>query len=226
VAAWRAGGADALRETLYGLEGSGAEATGYTLAMMAPTGPCEIPLGLDFGGGAGWKALFLPGTETMLYQERDVEGGLFSLYSYEMTDYGLTERKIVDLDAQDMVSAAGGVYYTKKEADAKGNALYYYAPDGRTGRVLRGAGAFFPAGDYLLAFDSADALHCASGTSIRQLDSGVRLEGVHAGGPHVCYLTGWEAGAGTLRLFDMGTKGRSAAAKTLDVGVTAIRVVA
>ena len=226
VAAYHAGGVEALRETLYGLAGSGTETTGYTLAMMAPTGPCEIPLGLDFGGSAGWKALFLPGRETMLYQERDVAGGLYTLYSYEMTDYGLTERRIIDLGAQDMAPAAGGVYYTKKEVDAKGNALYYYAPDGQTGRVLRGAGAFFPAGDYLLAFDSADALHCAGGTAVRQLDSGVRLEGVHAGGSHVCYLAGWDAGAGALRLSELRVKGKNAAAQTLDVGVTAIRAVA
>jgi len=225
VAAWRAGGADALREALADFAGGGAEAAGYALAMMAPAGPCEVPLGLDFGGNAGWRALFLPDRETMLYQERDVEGGLYTLYAWEMTEYGLSERIVVDLDAQDMTPAAGGVYYTKKEADAKGSALYYYAADGRTGRVLRVAGAFFPAGKYLLAFDSADTLYCASGTSIRKLDSGVRLEGVRAGGSHVCCLTGWEAGAGTLRLFDMGTRGKNAAAKTLDTGVTAIRAV-
>ena len=224
VASYRAGGVNAVREDLYSLIGSGVEITGYALAMMSPAGPSEVPLGVDFGGSAGWNALFLPGTETMLYQERDVEGGLFALYSYELTDYGVSERKIIDLGAQDMTTAAGGVYYGKREADAKGSALYHCAPDGRTGRVLRGAGAFFPAGGFLLAFDEAGALYCVSGTASRQLDSGVRLEGVRAGDAHVCYLTGWEAGAGTLRLSDLKVKG-SAAAKTLDTGVTAIRMV-
>jgi len=225
VASYRADGVDAVRETLYDLAGGGAETTGYALAMMAPDGPSEVPLGPEFGGKAGWKALFLPGGETVLYQERDVEGGLYALYSYEMTDYGLTERKIVGLDADDMVPAAGGVYFSKKEADAKGSALYYCAADGQTGRVLRGVGAFFPAGNFLLALDDAGTLHCVSGTASRRLDSGVRLEGIHAGGPRVCYLAQWEAGAGILRLSDLKAKG-SAAAKTLDVGVTAIRAVA
>jgi hypothetical protein len=206
------------------LAGSGGETVGYAVAMMAPSGPSEVPIGLEFGGKAGWEALFLPGTETMLYQERDVEGGLYVLYSYELTDYGLSERKKIDLDTDGMVPAAGGVYYSKKEADAKGSALYYCAPDGQTGRVLRGAGAFVPAGEALLAFSGADTLHCVSGTSAKQLDSGVHLEGVHAGASHVCYLTGWEAGAGTLRLAELKAKG-SASAKTLDVGVTAIRAV-
>jgi hypothetical protein len=160
----------------------------------------------------------------VLYQERDVEGGPYALYSYELTDYGLSERKKIDLDTDGMTPAAGGVYYSKKEADAKGVALYYYAPDGRAGRVLRGAGAFFPAGEVLLAFGGADTLYCVSGTAAKRLDSGVHLEGVRSGASHVCYLTGWEAGAGTLRLAELKAKGK-AAAKPLDGGVTAIRTV-
>jgi len=224
VSAYRAGGASAVREALAGPADGGAGTMGYALAMLAPAGPVEVPLGPEFGGKAGWEALFLPGTETLLYRERDVEGGLYALYSYELTDYGLSERRLVDLDTDGVTPAAGGVYYSKREADAKGSALYYCGPDGKAGRVLRGAGAFFPAGEALLAFEGADTLCCASGTAAKRLDSGVRLEGVRSGASHVCYLTGWEAGAGTLRLSELKAKG-SAAAKTLDEGVTAIRAV-
>ena len=225
VEAYRAGGASAVGEALQGLTGGDTGAAGYALAMMAPDGPSEVTLGLDFGGGAGWKAWFLPGGETMLYQARDVEGGLYALYSYEMTDYGLSERSVVDLDTDGVTPAGGGVYYSKREADAKGVALYYYTPDGRTQRVMRGAGTFFPAGDFLLSFDGADKLFRVSGTSSKQLDGGVRLEGVRTGGSHACWFTQWEAGTGTLRLADLGAKGSGVAARTLDTGVTAIRVV-
>ena len=223
VTAYQAGGVEALREALTLADDSGPS-EGCALAMLSPGGPVEFPLGPEFGGGAGWKALFLPGSETLLYQERDVAGGLYALYAYELTDYGLSERKLVGLDADGMAPAAGGVYYGKKEADAKGSALYYYAPGGKAGRVLRDVGPYFPAGDFLLAFAGGDALHCVSGTAARQLDSGARFEGIQASGSCVCYLTRWEAGAGTLRLSDLKAKG-SAAAKTLDTGVTAIRAV-
>jgi len=225
VASYRAGGVSAVREALYVLAGSGAETAGYALAMMAPAGPSEVPLGLEFGGNAGWKALFLPGRETMLYQERDVEGGLYALYSYELTDYGLSERRVVDLDADGVTLVSGGVYYRKQEADARGSALYYCAPDGQTARAMQTAGAFFPAGESLLAFDGADNLYVVSGAQAQKLDSGVRLEGARAGDAHVCYFTHWEAGAGELRLSDLNIKGKNAAAKTLDIGVTAIRIV-
>ena len=225
VEAYRAGGDTAVGEAFQGLTGGDTGAAGYALAMMAPDGPSEVTLGLDFGGAAGWKAWFLPGGETMLYQARDVAGGLYALYAYELTDYGLSERSVVDLDTDGVTPAAGGVYYSKREADAKGIALYYYTPDGRTQRVMRGAGTFFPAGDFLLSFDGADKLFRVSGASSKQLDSGVRLEGVRAGGSHACWFTQWEAGTGTLRLADMGAKGSGGAARTLDTGVTAIRVV-
>ena len=225
VAAYRTGGVSALREALYALAGSGAQSAGYALAMMAPAGPSEVPLGLGFGGDAGWKAFFLPGRETMLYQERDVEGGLYALYSYELTDYGLSERKMVDLDADGVTPVPGGVYYRKQEADAKGSALYYFALDGQPGRALQNVGAFLPAGERLLAFGGADTLYCLTGAAARKLDDGVWLEGVRAGESYACYLTGWEAGAGELRLFHMSAKGNNAAAKTLDTGVTGIRVV-
>jgi len=223
VASYRAGGVSAMREALYALAGGGAESMGYALAMLAPAGPSEVALGLDFGGHAGWRAAFLPGRETMLYQERDVEGGLYSLYSYELTDYGLSERKVIDLGAGDAVPVPDGVYYSKREPDAGNDALYYCALDGQAGRALRGAGAFFPAGDCLLAFAGGDTLYRVAGTQATQLDTGARLEGLHTGDTHVGYFTQWEAGAGTLRLADLGIK--NAVAKTLDTGVTAIRVV-
>ena len=225
VTAYRAGGVEAMREALFGPAGGGEPSTGCALAMMSPAGPSALTLGLEFGRSAGWKALFLPGSETVLYQERDVAGGLYALYAYELTDYGLSERKLVGLDADGMVPAAGGVYYSKKEADAKGDALYYYAPGGKAGRALRDVGPYFPAGDFLLAFGGADTLYCVSGTAAKQLDSGVRFEGVRAGDSYVCYLAQWEAGAGTLRLSDLKVKG-SGAVRTLDTGVTAIRAVA
>jgi len=223
VAAYRTGGVSAMRDTLYILAGSAGESAGYALAMMAPAGPSEVPMGPGFGGNAGWEAFFLPGRETMLYQERDVEGGLYSIYAYELTDYGLSERRVIDLGAQDVTPVTGGVYYRKRENDAKGSALYYCSQDGRTARAMQIAGAFFPAGELLLAFDGKDTLHSVSGAQARPLDSGVRLEGLRMGDAHVCYLTQWEAGAGTLRLYELGRK--NAAAKTLDTGVTGIRLV-
>jgi hypothetical protein len=133
--------------------------------------------------------------------------------------------EVIDLGVDDVTIVPGGVYYRKQEAGAKGSALYCRALDGRAGRVMQNAQAVFPAGEALLAFGGTDTLYCVSGTTAKRLDSGVRLEGVHAGASHVCYLTGWEAGAGTLRLSDLRVKGSNAAAKTLDTGVTAIRAV-
>ena len=225
VAAYRGNGVSAMREALYALAGGGGESAGHALAMMAPAGPSEAQLAPDFGGSAGWKAAFLPGAETMFYWERDVEGGLFTLYSYELTDYALSERKVIDLGVDDVTVVPGGVYYRKQEADAKGSALYYHALDGRSGRVMQNAGAFVPAGEVLLAFGGVDTLYCVRGPEATRLDSGVRLEGFRAGAFHACYLADWEAGAGELRLFDLGAKGKSAAAKALDTGVTAIRIV-
>ncbi|MDR2688084.1 MAG: hypothetical protein LBB75_10050, partial [Oscillospiraceae bacterium] len=225
VAAYRSGGVSAMREALYTLAGGGGESAGYALAMMAPAGPNEVPMGLGFGGNAGWKAAFLPGSETMFYQERDVEGGLYALYSYELTDYGLSERKVIDLGVDDVTVVPGGVYYRKREADAKGSALYYRALDGRSGRVMQNAEAFVPAGDVLLAFDGADALWRVRGMEAGKFDAGVRLEGLRSNGSQAYYLANWEAGAGELRLFDLNAKGKNAAAKVLDTGATAIRVV-
>ena len=225
VAAYRSGGVSAMREALYALAGAGGEPAGHALAMMAPAGPSEAPLGQEFGGSAGWKAAFLPGSETMLYQKRDVEGGLYALYAYELTEYALSERRVIDLGVDDVTVVPGGVYYRKQEADAKGSALYFHALDGRAGRVMQNAGAYFPAGECLLAFDGAGVLWCVRGLEATRLDTGVRPEGMRTGGSHVCYLTGWEAGVGELRLFDLDIKGKNAAARTLDTGVTAIRVV-
>jgi len=225
VAAYRSGGVSAMREALYTLTGAGGEPAGHALAMLAPGVPSEAHMGQEFGGSAGWKAAFLPGSETMLYQERDVEGGLYALYAYELTEYALSERRVVDLGVDDVTIVPGGVYYRKQEADAKASALYYHSLDGRAGRVMQNAGAYFPAGERLLAFDGAGALWCARGLEGTRLDTGVRPEGLRTGASHVCYLIGWEAGVGELRLFDMDTKGKNAAARTLDTGVTAIRVV-
>ena len=224
VAAYRSGGVSAMREALYTLAGAGGESAGYALAMMAPAGPSEASLGPEFGGSAGWKAAFLPDSEIMLYQERDVEGGLYALYSYELTEYALSERRVVDLGVDDVTVAPGGVYYRKQEADAKGSALYCHALDGRAGRVMQDAGAYFPAGERLLAFDGAGALWCVRGLEAVRIDEGVRPEGLRTGGSHVCYLADWEAGVGELRLLDLD-KGKNAAARTLDTGVTAIRAV-
>jgi len=221
---FKTGGAAALREALYTLAGAGGESMGCALATMTPTGPAELPLGPDFGGGAGWRAAFLPGGETMLYQERDVEGGLYTLYAYELTDYGLSERRVIDLGVHDVTVLSGEVYYRKQNADAGGMALHFYAPDGRAGRAMRGAEAFFPAGGGLLAFDG-DTLYSVRGVEARRLGGGVHLEGVRAGTSRMCYLTDWEAGAGTLRLFDLSSKKKNMAGMALDTGVTAIRIV-
>ena len=225
VAAYRSGGVSAMREALYTLVGGGGEPAGYALAIMTPAGPVEAPLEQEFGGGAGWKAVFLPGSETMLYQERDVEGSLYALYAYELTDYASSERRLIDLGVDDVTVVPGGAYYRKREADAKGSALYFYALDGRAGRVMQNVKAVFPAGEALLAFDGADALWCVRAMEAVRLDTGVHLEGLRTSGSHVGYLAGWEAGAGELRLFDFSTKGKNAAVKALDTGVTAIRVV-
>ena len=227
VAAFRSGGADAVREVLLGFAGGDTDAQGYAVAMMAPSGSAsEGPLEPDFGRQAGWEAFFLPGSETMLCQERDVAGGLYSLYSYELTDYALSERGLVDLGVQDVTPLpGGGVYYRKQEADAQGVALYYLAPGSKPARAMQSSLGILPAGDGLLAFDGAGALHAVTGAQARKLDDGARPESLHTGEAHVCYLTGWEAGAGTLRLFHLGDKGKNAAARTLDTGVTAIRTV-
>ena len=224
AAAYKNGGASALREALYTLAGAEGESMGYALATMTPTGPAELPLGPDFGGSAGWMTAFLPGGETMLYWKRDVEGGLYFLYAYEMTDYGLSERRVIDLGVHDVTVLSDEVYYRKKNADADGTALYFYAPDGDAGRAMRSAEAFFPAGEGLLAFDG-DTLYSVRGAQARRLGGGVHLEGVRASASYACYLTDWEAGAGTLRLFNLSRKKNSAAAKALDTGVTAIRIV-
>lgn len=232
VASYRSGGVSAVRDAIYALTDSGAQSLGYTLAMMTATGPSEVAMGLGFGGSAGWEAIFLPGRETMLYLERDVEGGRYSFYSYDMTDYGLSERRQVDVNVEAVTPMQGGVYYSKQESDVKGLSLYYDAPEGGAGRALLHAGAFVRMHDAVLSMGGKDGdiLYFVRGTQADELDAGVQPASIHAGAEHegvayACWLNKWEAGAGELRLFHQNAKGKHAEPKTLDNGVTAIRVV-
>ncbi len=227
VSSYRGGGEAAVRDSLYALVNNGTESAGYSLAMMASTGANEIPMGLNFGSAAGWEASFINGRETLLYQERDVEGGQFTLYTYELTDYGLSERKLIGFAVEDVVPFAEGVYFRRQEADSKGTALFFCAYDGKPERVLRYAGAYVKAGDKLLVCDGTEKnqLYLVSGLQSRQLDAGVQPESIISGTAYTGYIANLTAGAGELRVCKNEINGMSAKPKILDSGVTAIRVV-
>jgi len=223
---YRAGGEKALNEYITELAGGDIEAAGLSLAVMTAAGPNEIPMGQAAGGGAGWQAAFLSNPEEMLYMERDVEGGPFSLYSFALTEYGVSERRLAGTNAVNLLPTPAGAYYFHQESASRG-ALYWYQ-GGKSAKILANAGAFFlsakNAGDQpiLLALsdikDEAGTLSAAEGAQVRTLASGVKIDAVRAGAAQVCYLTQWRAGAGTLCLQALGGK----PAKTLDTGVTEI----
>lgn len=227
---YRAGGEKAVKEFILGLAGGDTQAAGLALAMMAGDGANEIPMGQAAGGGAGWQAVFLPDAEELLYLERDVEDGPFSLYTFALTEYGVSERRLAGTNAALLTPVPGGAYYFQQEPGAARGALYWYQ-GGKSTKLLGNAGAFFLSGKNagaLLALsdvkDGAGTLSAAVGAQLRTLNGGVKIDDIHAGGGQVCYLTQWREGAGTLCLqaFDSVSLKDVKKAKVLDTGVTEI----
>ena len=215
AAAYRDGGEDALRGALAALQSEdGAEDLGYTLAMLNGERPGEVSMEQGFGRG-DFRAAFLRGTDELLYFERDTAQGPEAMYTFTLTAYGMSERRLADPRAQDTHMTDRGLYYRKNRD------LMFYAA-GETTRILQNAAAYIEGPDgtlYILANmeDDAGTLYSHRGKTQKVLAENVKLDGVVASqkSGHAAWLANWTQGAGELHT----------GKKILDTGVTDIILV-
>ncbi|MDR0531991.1 MAG: hypothetical protein LBG83_08005 [Oscillospiraceae bacterium] len=221
VTIYRNGGDQAVREALTALmTREGTEDLSYSLAMLqGDDKPSEVPLEQSFGQNE-FYVLFPPGQERMLYLDRGAAGANGALYSYDLMNYGVSERRLADTDVTDILLSDDVLYYRKQSPD-KHSTLSAYI-DGKTVRLMNNADAYFVGRDGM-AFaicnvkDDAGTLYAMAPDGKNQpilLAEQVRVGSAKAGG-HAAWLAHWREGSGELQT------GRKAA-KTLDVGVTEI----
>ena len=215
----RDGGSEAVREALSSLlNQDGTDDLGYTLAMLQGGAPAEVPMEQGFGRGE-FRAVFVRGTDELIYLERGADEGTEAMYAYTLTGNGVSERKFLSTYVTDILPANGGVYYRKT------NELMRYQA-GESTRILQNAAAYFEGADgtlYVMGSvrDDKGTLYAQKANAQQLLAEGVKLGSAAASqrGTYAAWLTGWSEGTGTLYATLAGGK------KQLDTGVTEIILV-
>jgi len=206
AAAMREGGSEAVREALAALlDEEGTEDLGYTLVILRGETPDEVPLEHTFGRGR-YRALFL--ADELIYLERDTAEGPEAMYAYTLTEHGVSERRLLDTHARDILATDRSVYYHKNRD------LMLYS-NGANTRLLQNAAAYLEGADgtlYILGNlrDDAGTLYSQKANTQKVLAEQVKLGGVAASrrGAYAAWLANWSKGAGELyigkRLLDSG----------------------
>ena len=213
------GGAAAVRDYIHSFAQVSPEAGEATLAMRNDAGVSELPMEI----GAEEEVQFLYGSETMLLFERDVAGAQFALYACDLTDYGLSARRLIDTDVTETAAGPSGLYYRKQEGTR--GALYYYGGGEKSAKLLGRAGAFFftPDRGALLAFSDCDGqagtLNICEGAAVTPLAQDAKIDSVRTGGGVAC-LANWSGGTGEVWLSQ-----KNKPAKRIDGGATEIMAV-
>jgi len=136
----------------------------------------EIPMGQAFGDEDGWLGLFVPGEEELLYLESDLGGNVYTLYAYGLTEYGVSERRMLATGVTELTPIEAGACYRVQEPDFRRESLYMYR-GGESSKVASGVGAFVALPDgsrvYYLKDDGTLFVQETGGTSAISLAAGV-----------------------------------------------------
>ncbi|MCL2106932.1 MAG: hypothetical protein FWH26_07765 [Oscillospiraceae bacterium] len=217
-------GGEAVAERLRELAQASVEPAGYYVAMKSAGGSSEIELSRGFD--TGWKLHFMQSPDVLLYQEQDVQGGKYTLYAYDIMEYGISERRMVDSGVTELLTGAQGAYYRKNEAGEPVGSLYYLNGT-QSKKLVHKADAFFFAGsgsvksDSMLAIsgvkDQVGSVYRCDRDGAEKIADGVKADSPRSNGAQLCYLSQWNEGRGLLFLHRPGKSDTM-----LDSGVTSI----
>ncbi|MDR3313478.1 MAG: hypothetical protein LBS96_03365 [Oscillospiraceae bacterium] len=223
---WHEGGETAVAAHLSKLASLSTESAGLHLAQMAASGATEMQLAQDLRETARTYA-FPPGCELLLCREKDTVGEKENLYAYDLTEYGISERRLVDSGVTDLlpVPVAGGVpgaYYSKQEAGAEQISLYFYEGTQPKKLVPGVNGYFYAQGQTLLLAisgvqDQQCTLWLCRGGAAWKTADGVQMGSIHTADARAYYIAQPTNGSGSLYACQHGQKPR-----LLDTEVTEI----
>lgn len=206
-------GEKAVAKRLAELTRQTAEHAGVYLARTAASGVSEIELTRELSETRMYD--FPPGpagTELLLCREKDVVDEKASLYAYDLTEYGLSERRLVDSSVTELLFPPDDAdpfadpywfYYRKQESGSKRSNLFGY--DGALAKKLVPDidGAFFAEGrGPLLAVSGVKEQLCTlwvcAGAEAWKAAEGVRTGSARTSGTRVYYIAEPAGGSGSL----------------------------
>ncbi|MDR1465763.1 MAG: hypothetical protein LBJ11_10775 [Oscillospiraceae bacterium] len=207
----RKGGADAVAKRLNELAEGSRSYDGRYLIQLTSAGPYEILLEEEENGRDRSYA-FLRKPEALFCLEREEQGKTFVLYRYDITEFGVSERKTVDTGVMDLLPAQEGAYYRKQEPGAELGSLFY-AGDGKPQKLCTGVEAFFlidsglppgekeetaPANELIALCEvqggMARAYYCAKGEA-RLISNSLKMDTLRYARGAVFYLSNPQQGA-------------------------------
>jgi hypothetical protein len=204
---WRDGGEATVAEALGRLAGQVTQNAGVYLAQLTVSGASEV----QFAAArmAGSECVFFPEGELLLYAEPEAVGGKQMLYAYGLTEYGVSERKLVDSSVTETLPALAGLYYQKQEPGVESKTLFYYDGTKSERLVPHVDASYFAQSEALLVVAGAvknqqGALWLCRGAEGWKVADDAKVGSVHTAADRAYYIAGTKNGSGSLMLCVMG----------------------
>jgi hypothetical protein len=218
---YHSGGAEGVAKHLSELASESIIAAGYFIAQDTPSGVQEIQFAQE-GRGEDWTVVFAQSPNQLLYLEPDVADGKHTLYAYDLLEYGVSERKMIDSGVTQLSQAKQGAYYRKVEAGGTVGSLYFF--DGsQSQKIAHDVHAFFFAGDggQIVAInavkDQHGGVYVSQGGASWMASESAKIDSIRSNGEAVAFLGDWKNGSGSLYIIEEGKN-----AKLLDEQVTSL----